>query len=387
MMNYPVCDHPDYGRSIFIANPYARTTDKRAWSFIPCQVCDLRARYWFEDKRQRDVRPLADRIHNLQARDFEDPLNIRNNYYSTTHRKIPRRVTFVDEDGELELPWTTEELAARTESERRGVEYIRPYILLRRAAERGETTMDTFTNLDAPLAAGYAGGQGQEQHNPSASDAIFEQLIGTVDELDDTNRPHMRQVPIESGDRNSGGGGALNQDVQRQALDSALNLVLRTGNMVSLMALVRADASLGLGDIDAEVIRGLGIHGDGDDIGRMDRISRQGERQSRVQGILQEDEADSEEVLGNINSDSAAGEGSPSGSLGGSGENSNIPLGRPQTKGGYCGRFLGRLCNSISSGVSGLLGWSQGPSGPSVEYIRPEEPDFREPVELDTLGT
>ncbi|RVD89640.1 uncharacterized protein DFL_000639 [Arthrobotrys flagrans] len=163
---------------------------------------------------------------NLNRRDHEDPLNVPGNNYTITHKQIKRRVSFVDEDGELELLWTSEGLAARTASEERGVKYVKPYILMRRAMamERGNQDtaivrgekMDMFANLGERLPLG--------QELQQQGDTIFEQLIATIDGLDDdADRQHMMQVPLESSERSRGGERAADIDARRNAIDRALN--------------------------------------------------------------------------------------------------------------------------------------------------------------------
>ncbi|KAF3316788.1 hypothetical protein TWF173_001452 [Orbilia oligospora] len=304
---FRLCDHPDYGRSVFLANPYTLTINKRAWGTIPCQVCNLQAQYWFEDKRQRFVRPLAERINNLGRRDYEDPLNISNNFYRVTHRNIPRRVRFVDEDGELEPRWTPRELADRVASEQRGVEYVRPYILLRRQRRRAAqmaamqmaaveeqtgVTMDTLTNVDAQSS------EQPEQRRQRQSDALFEELIRTIDNLDDTNEAHMAQVPLDDDERAEGDLVVVDVDAQRNALDRTLNSVLGTGNLIVLLGLMRSrNASLGLGDIDADVLRDLQLRL-GNEIGGSDQPGRQ--RQiGRIQEVAENSEDGLDDAAGN----------------------------------------------------------------------------------------
>ncbi|KAK6507765.1 hypothetical protein TWF481_006187 [Arthrobotrys musiformis] len=386
--SFYVCNHPDYGRSVFLANPYAQTTDPETWSRIPCQVCTLQARYWFEDKRQRDIRPLEERIHNLQQRDHEDPLNIRKNHYSTTHRNIPRRITFADEFGDVEPPWTTMELEDRIASEARGVEYVRPYILTRRAMERGEVTVDTFTNLDAPPARGRLGRNRRQPYNQP--DILFEQLVGTIDELGDADGEHMRQVPIESSQRARGEERVVNMDLQRDALDRALDSVLRTGNRIALMALARSGVPLE-SDINADVLRDIGM--EPEEFEGLDRI-RQRQRQDQVQEVAEENEEPSsdeawEDIYADITS-SVSGGGSMAGGDGlaasmRSDVNPNPQVEPRKSTSQRCGRFLGRVCNSISAGVSNLLGWSQGSNARNQRSE--QQQDFREPIELDVAGT
>ncbi|KAK6337034.1 hypothetical protein TWF718_009819 [Orbilia javanica] len=363
--SFYVCDHPDYGRSVFLANPYVQTTEKKAWTTIPCQVCTLQARYWFEDKRQRDIRPLAERISNLNSRDYEDPLNIQSNVYTVTHRNIPRRVTFIDVFGDVEPPWTPEELAERTASEARGVEYIRPYILMRMGGgvdismQSGETA-DTLANLDARLPLGQLGQQQQDN-------AMFERILGTIDELGDVDTEHMIRVPIEDSDNNRNADQERNAgiDPHRNALEFALDSVLRAGNRIVGMALARGDPSRGLEEASLE---------------------RQRRNRAQEAAAINE-QAGLDETLENINPDL-----SPSGSAV-SGEsatasmesdtNANIRMEAPGSGRHRCGRFIGRVCNSISAGMSTLLGWSQ---GPGTGNSQPEQQNFREPIELDIGG-
>lgn len=100
------------------------------------------------------------------------------------------------------------------------------------------------------------------------------------------------------------------------------------------------------------------------------------------------EEAGSDEALENINSDvspsgSVDGGESPARSMG-SDANPNINVGAPKSTSQRCGRFIGRVCNSISNGVSNLFGWSR---GPGTRNVRLEQQDFRAPVELNFGGT
>ncbi|KAK6525965.1 hypothetical protein TWF281_011007 [Arthrobotrys megalospora] len=380
-----VCDHPEFGRSVFIANPYTRTTNKELWHNIPCQICSLQARYRFEIKRERKVRPLAERIGNLSERDKEDPENIRNYRYETKRKNIPRVITFVDEDGIVERPWTPNELLQRHQSEAQGIEYIRPYILERRARDM---TMDTMTNLDL----GVANAQ-RVRYTRNERDAAFNELLGTIEDLDNTGEQHMRQVPLDSSDEDSdedsdqdseqSGERAVQQ--AESALDRTLETVLRTGNRIALLALLGTDTALNFADIDANAVRALGSRFGRGGMERLNQLRQQG--QIRRQEIQEEDEeSGNDEMEENINPDISPSDSDPGErSLGSAGSNANsgVPLQRPNADGGYCGRFFGRVCNGLSAGVSRLLGWSQ---GPSAEYIAPGQADFREPVELDVRG-
>ncbi|KAF3142656.1 hypothetical protein TWF569_007511 [Orbilia oligospora] len=375
-----VCDHPDYGRSVFLANPYTLTTNKRAWGTIPCQVCNLQAQYWFEDKRQRFVRPLAERINNLGRRDYEDPLNISNNFYRVTHRNIPRRVRFVDEDGELEPRWTPRELADRVASEQRGVEYVRPYILLRRQRRRAAqmaamqmapveeqtgVTMDTLTNVDAQSS------EQPEQRRQRQSDALFEELIRTIDSLDDTNEAHMAQVPLDDDERAEGDLVVVDVDAQRNALDRTLNSVLGTGNLIVLLGLMRSrNGSLGLGDIHADVLRDLQLRL-GNEIGGSDQPGRQ-----RQIGRIQEVAGNSEDGLDDAAGNSEVGPDDAA-------ENTNSNVDRSD---GAADQE--DPAEPVEAGVaSGVNARPSKSTGQRCGNIRPEQRDFREPVEVDFAGS
>ncbi|KAF3107552.1 hypothetical protein TWF102_006935 [Orbilia oligospora] len=375
-----VCDHPDYGRSVFLANPYTLTTNKRAWGTIPCQVCNLQAQYWFEDKRQRFVRPLAERINNLGRRDYEDPLNISNNFYRVTHRNIPRRVRFVDEDGELEPRWTPRELADRVASEQRGVEYVRPYILLRRQRRRAAqmaamqmapveeqtgVTMDTLTNVDAQSS------EQPEQRRQRQSDALFEELIRTIDSLDDTNEAHMAQVPLDDDERAEGDLVVVDVDAQRNALDRTLNSVLGTGNLIVLLGLMRSrNGSLGLGDIHADVLRDLQLRL-GNEIGGSGQPGRQ-----RQIGRIQEVAGNSEDGLDDAAGNSEVGPDDAA-------ENTNSNVDRSD---GAADQE--DPAEPVEAGVaSGVNARPSKSTGQRCGNIRPEQRDFREPVEVDFAGS
>ncbi|KAF3182190.1 hypothetical protein TWF751_007235 [Orbilia oligospora] len=376
-----VCDHPDYGRSVFLANPYTLTTNKRAWGTIPCQVCNLQAQYWFEDKRQRFVRPLAERINNLGRRDYEDPLNVSNNFYRVTHRNIPRRVRFVDEDGELEPRWTPRELADRVASEQRGVEYVRPYILLRRQRRRAAqmaamqvaaveeqtgVTMDTLTNVDAQSS------EQPERRRQRQSDALFEELIRTIDNPDDTNEAHMVQVPLDDDDgRAEGDLVVVDVDAQRNALDSTLNSLLGTGNLIVLLGLMRSrNASLDLGDIHADVLRDLQLRL-GNEIGGSDQPGRQ-----RQIGQIQEVAENSEDGLDDAAGNSEVG-------LDDAAENINSNV---DSNDGAADQE--DPAEPVEAGVaSGVNARPSKSTGQRCGNIRPEQRDFREPVEVDFAGS
>ncbi|KAF3226288.1 hypothetical protein TWF106_000782 [Orbilia oligospora] len=260
------------------------------------------------------------------------------------------------------------------------------------AAMRGQTgaTMDTLTNVDVqPL-------EQLEQRRQRQSDALFEELIRTIDDLDDTDEENMVQVPLDDDEEVEGDPVVVDVDAQRNALDRTLNSVLGTGNLIVLLGLMRSrNASLGLGDINADALRDLQLRL-GNEIGGLDQPQRQiGQIQELVENSEDglDDAAGNSEVgfddaAENINADvdpsNGAADQEDSAEPVEADAASNINARPSKSTGQRCGRFLGRFCSTISNGVSNILGWSQ---GPRIRNIRPEQRDFREPVEVDFAGS
>ncbi|KAF3275218.1 hypothetical protein TWF970_006941 [Orbilia oligospora] len=157
------------------------------------------------------------------------------------------------------------------------------------------------------------------------------------------------------------------------------------------------NASLGLGDIDADVLRDLQLRL-GNEIGGSDQPGRQ--RQiGQIQEVAENSEDGLDDAAGNsevgpddaaenINSnvdhsDDAADEEDPAEPVE-AGVASGLNARPSKSTGQRCGRFLGRVCSTISNGVSNIIGWSR---GPEIGNIRPEQRDFREPVEVDFAGS
>ncbi|EPS36299.1 hypothetical protein H072_10183 [Dactylellina haptotyla CBS 200.50] len=412
------CDHPKNGLILYLADPYKRTNDTALWSTIPCQIVTLQIRYWFEDRRPRDVKPIGER--DLTNRDEEDPENIKNNHYTYTSRDIPRLVRFVDEDGEYELPWTDEELRVRRMMELQGREYVRPYIQQRRVedrllemqmganGERGGGDIDSFD--DRAFESTVLG-------TNNDLDGEFEQQIAAIRDDDfQMNREDrefegmLSSVPSESmGDlesqlgaltspllsRGRGGLGSISNpsglsrsdvgideaDIARkdaaaqgEVIRDAMNAMLNVENRLAMVTMVRAglEGTGHLGNLADQLMRDLGLQDDSlrpppAGFGLVNRVQDIEE----VEEQAEQSQGSSDEALAH------EGERSPVPS-GGDVSGSSLPKLVPDTKGGYCSRFLGRLCNAASDTVSDIFGWSKGPSRGEEVHA---QVDFREPVD------
>ncbi|KAF3904907.1 hypothetical protein ABW20_dc0108091 [Dactylellina cionopaga] len=388
-----VCDHPTNGRIVYLDNPYGRTNNTELWSKIPCQVITLQVRYWHDDRRPRRIRPIGQR--NLANRDDEDPEIIKNNIYKTVINNIPRIIRFVDEDGEDELPWTDAELRERRSAELQGREYVRPYIQQRRAeqlaASQGvgnggpsihdsnfDSTIDTFGEI-------LAGVDDEVQQPPQNADngVVLVNLLSTVLDADDSQpqtlvsallseaQPALeralepsRSLPSEAG----AGDMAANHQFIRDVMSSVVN----TENRLALLALAEGGMGGDIGRLSEQVRREWGLE-DPRANRRINRVEELGE-------VGEEEEGDSDEALAQDDNNSSPSLGVKSLDVAASGpQNQN-------SRGGYCKKFLGKLCNNLSDKLSDLLRWSRGPPLDTESLVEEEAPtetiNFREPIDF-----
>ncbi|KAF3908186.1 hypothetical protein AA313_de0202121 [Arthrobotrys entomopaga] len=359
---------------MYLSNPYERTTDPTFWSTIPCQIFSLQVRYWYEDRRQRRITPLADRQNNLNERDEEDPENIPANRYQYVSRNIPRVVIFLDEDGRPEPQWTEAELRERRRWEEEGEEYIRPYLIQRRAQEQA---------MEALVAAGNVGGTG----------SLYEDAFESTLETDAMNQsPSLPQngfrfnrvledpgdvLAYTETDASREVDDGVGDDVSRPEpiseaamLGRTMNAVISLENRVAFLELLRAGVR-GLpqdGVLEDQILQDLGLQVEprrGGDI-----------RSSEVQAAGRNDRAavaSSTQGLAQVSRSSSGSNISPAD------QGQNL-ISNP----GYCKKFFGNLCSVLSGGLSNAFGSStrKNPQAANEPTARQRmEESFREPVE------
>ncbi|KAK6537337.1 hypothetical protein TWF694_011528 [Orbilia ellipsospora] len=366
------CDHPTKGRTLYLSDPYKRTTNSTLWSTIPCQIVSLQVRYWYEDRRQRRIKPVEERQSDPSNRDEEDPESLPGNEYTYVARNIPRVVTFIDEDGHIEPRWTERELQERRRWEEQGVEYIRPYLLQRRAEEQA---------MEALLAAG-----GHPGEMGSLDDGAFDSTLETDAILPSPSLPQpgfrFNRVMEDPGDILAYTESDTSSEVEdgvgerrQEAFDEAallartMNAAISLENRVALLELLRAGAQ-GLpqdGVLEDRILQDLGLEVEP----KRGRHARTGE----VQGIGPDDRPAASSVQGLVQVSRSS-----------SGSNiASVEQGPDQNqKVGYCKKFFGGLCSALGESLSGALGISprKNPQGVSEPVARQRmEESFREPIE------
>ncbi|KAK6346636.1 hypothetical protein TWF696_006755 [Orbilia brochopaga] len=385
-----VCDHPTNGRILYLANPYWRTNATDLWTSIPCQVVRLQLRYWYEDYRFRNLNPLNLRPGQLAR---EDPERLPDNGYDTIRRTdgipVPRRITFIDENGDIEPPWTPEELAARRQALDAGEEYVRPYLqeirqALAAAGVEGyaqeSTAVFTDTSDDAALA------------NPLFQ-TILNDILGEDDgDVDDeqveNDQEEPNAVPANNNDIDSTArladrrGGAHDEEMigHNGRMQQLLDRVMGIGNQVAHMAMGNAGR-----ERDDTGTRYDIRHSD--DLDLLANVISRGNDMNNVNGNRGAVGPGGVRLrLPGEEDQGYAADDSRLGTVEGGEAYRGVRLAGPTAasqQGGYCWGVLGRICETLTRGVGGLFRrisatplQDEGTGG--VEM-------FREPLEYDVL--
>ncbi|KAF3905126.1 hypothetical protein ABW21_db0204903 [Orbilia brochopaga] len=338
------CDHPANGRILYLANPYWRTNQTDYWTTIPCQIVRLQLRYWLEDYRFRILNPP-----NLPPGQLapEDPENMPGNTYDTIDRTgedpVPRRITFIDEFGDIEFPWTPEEITARRQAIDRGEEYVRPYIQQIREQE------GAAGNYQEASTGGLTDESGDEAQSNPLFRNILNDILGEGSEQSPLSfgQPNRLGVIGEETEPDSAGLSNNNNNVQdpvlleqNRRMQMLLDRVLGIGNGITLMGMENA-ARNGGRNLPADIRNS-------DDLDLLANVMSRGNDINNPRLPLPA----SEEYQGYAADDSRLT------SAENADANQAVPVAGPVSANeqSYCLRVFGRLCETLTNSVGGLFG-------------------------------